>query len=99
MFIYVLLMKLLIIGAFSGEVSRRFREGFGEVSGRFREGFGEVPRMFFSGRFREGFGEVPPCPAIENVKKEVSFFRNLIAKTSLKATCSDLLFQRHSHSV
>ena len=88
MFIYVLLMKLLIIGAFSGEVSRRFREGFGEVSGRFRGGFGEV-----SGRFREGFGEVPrrfrggfgevsiapPCPAIENVKKEVSFFRNLIA--------------------
>ena len=77
MFIYVLLMKLLIIGAFSGEVSRRFREGFGEVSGRFREGFGEVPR-----RFRGGFGEVsiaPPCPAIENVKKEVSFFRNLIA--------------------
>ena len=77
MFIYVLLMKLLIIGAFSGEVSTRFREGFGEVSGRFREGFGEVPR-----RFRGGFGEVsiaPPCPAIENVKKEVSFFRNLIA--------------------
>ena len=77
MFIYVLLMKLLIIGAFSGEVSRRFREGFGEVSGRFREGFGEVPR-----RFRGGFGEVsiaPPCPAIENVKEEVLFYRNRIA--------------------
>ena len=55
-----------------GEVSGRFRAGFGEVSGRFREGFGEVPR-----RFRGGFGEVsiaPPCPAIENVEKEVSFF-------------------------
>ena len=60
-----------------GAVSERFRAGFGEVSGRFREGFGEVPR-----RFRGGFGEVsiaPPCPAIENVKKEVSFFRNRIA--------------------
>ena len=66
MFIYVLLMKLLILGAFSGKVSRRFREGFGEVPRRFRGGFGEV-------------SIAPPCPAIENVKKDVSFFRNRIA--------------------
>ena len=64
MFIYVLLMKLLIAGAFSGKVSRRFREGFGEVSERFRGGFGQVSGRFrggfgkVSGRFRGGFGEV-----------------------------------------
>ena len=82
-----------------GKVSGRFRGGFGKVSGRFRGGCADVFFGAVSGRFREGFGEVPLCPAIENVKKEVLFFRKLNAKTSLKATCSDLLFQRHSHSV
>ena len=82
MFTYVLLMKLLIIGAFSGKVSRRFLECFGEVSGWFRSGFGQVSERFrdgfgkVSGRFRRGFGEVsiaPPCPAIENVQKSFVF--------------------------
>ena len=53
MFIYVLLMKLLIIGVFSGKVLEWFRKGFGEVSASFGKGFGR-----FSGGVRKGFGKV-----------------------------------------
>ena len=110
MFIYVMLMKLLIIGVFSGEVSTRFREGFGEVSGRFREGFGQVSGRFrggfgkVSGRFRGGFGEVSGrflSPRLarpsKTLKKKFCFFgtgsHQDTFKTSLKAACSDFLFQ------